>query len=124
LRGRWHLGLLSAVLLAAPYIAASEPLAIGLVRASSGFDQRTGEPIVTYVLTDASKRAFADLTARHVGKPMEMRIDGRIVSKAVIREPILGGSGQISGSFKADEAMALAERLSSGAGKLEVEVVQ
>ena len=112
------------VLLAIPYVAASEPLAIGLVRASPGFDQRTGEPIVTYVLTDASKRAFADLTAKNVGKPMEMRVDGRVVSKAVIREPILGGSGQISGSFNADEARALAERLSSGAGKFEVEVVE
>ena len=124
MRGRWHLALLPVIFLAAPDIAASEPLAIGLVRASLGFDQRTGEPIVTYVLTDASKRAFADLTAKNVGKPMEKRVDGRVVSKAVIREPILGGSGQISGSFNADKARALAERLSSGAGKFEVEVVE
>jgi preprotein translocase subunit SecD len=124
LRGRWHLALLSAVLLAAPYVAASEPLAIGLVRASSGFDQRTLEPIVNIVMTDASKRAFADLTAKSIGKPMEFRVDGRVVMKPVIREPILGGSGQISGSFNVDQAKALAERLSSGAGKLEVEVVE
>ncbi len=124
MRGRWHLALLAAIFLAVPDVAASEPLAIGLVRASSGFDQRTGEPIVTFVMSDASKRAFAELTARSVGKPMEFRVDGRAVMTPVIREPILGGSGQISGSFSVDEAKTLAERLASGAAKLELEVVE
>jgi preprotein translocase subunit SecD len=105
-------------------IAASEPLSIGLVRASLDFDQRTGEPIITFVMTEASGRAFADLTTRSFGKPVEIRIDGRTMSKPVIREPILGGRGQISGSFTVDEARAMAERLSSGAGKLEVEVIE
>jgi preprotein translocase subunit SecD len=124
LRGRWHRALLAVILLVVPYVAASEPLAIGLVRASLGFDQRTGDPIVNFVMTPASGRAFADLTGKNVGKPTEFRVDGRVVMKPVIREPILGGSVQISGSFSADEARALAERLSSGAGKFEVEVVE
>ena len=97
---------------------------MGLVSAALGFDRRTGEPIITFVMTDVSGRAFADLTTRSVGKPIEIRIDGRVMSKPVIREPILGGRGQISGGFTVDEARALAERLSSGSGKLEIEVVE
>ena len=115
MRGRWHLALLPAILLAQPGIAASEPL--------KGFDQRTREPIVSFKMNAASARAFAELTQRSVGKPMEFRVDGRVVMKSVIREPILGGGGQISGSFSVDEAKAVAERLSSGAAKLELEVV-
>jgi preprotein translocase subunit SecD len=40
----------------------------------------------------------------------------------VIREPILGGTGQIAGGFTAAQAREMAERLSTGAAKLEVEV--
>lgn len=79
--------------------------------------------MITFVMTEESKRAFADLSSRNVGKPVEIRIDGRVFSKPIIREPILGGRGQISGSFTAEEAHRLTERLASGAGKLEFEVV-
>jgi len=48
---------------------------------------------------------------------------GRMVSAPVIREPILGGSGQVSGHFSAQEARDIALRLSSGAAKMEIEIV-
>ena len=86
--------------------------------------KRTGEPIVSFKMNAASARAFTDLTTKSVGKPMEFRVDGRVIMKPVIREPILGVTGQISGSFSVDEAKALAERLASGAAKLELEVVE
>jgi preprotein translocase subunit SecD len=124
LRGYRYLALLPAILLAQPGIAASEPLKVELVSAVAGFDQRTREPIVSFKMNAASARAFAELTQRSVGKPMEFRVDGRVVMKPVIREPILGGGGQISGAFSVDEAKALAERLASGAAKLELEVVE
>ena len=41
----------------------------------------------------------------------------------VIREPILGGSGQIAAGFKLDEAKELADRLSSGRARMEIEAV-
>ena len=111
------------MLLILPCVAAGEPLAIELVRASLKRDQQTGQPVITVVMTPACGRAFTDLTARNVGKAFEFRIDGRAVMKPVIREPILGGTALISG-VDADEARALAERLSSGAGRFEVEVVE
>jgi preprotein translocase subunit SecD len=50
-------------------------------------------------------------------------VDGRVIQEPVIREPILGGSGQLIG-FGVDEGKALAERLSSGAAKIEIETAQ
>jgi preprotein translocase subunit SecD len=43
--------------------------------------------------------------------------------KPVIREPILGGSGQVVGRFTVDEARQIAQRLQAGTSRLEVEIV-
>jgi hypothetical protein len=42
-------------------------------------------------------------------------LDSEVISGPVIREPITGGSGQISGSFTVEEAAKLAIFLRSGA---------
>ena len=118
-----YCGIALPILLILSSTAASQPITIDIVRAVLGYDQRTGEPIVTYTMGESSKRIFADYTGKNVGKPMEIRIGGRVITKAVIREPILGGSGQLSG-LSIDEGRALAERLLSGATKVEVEVVE
>ena len=94
-----------------------------VTRAEAGYDQRNGEPVVAMVFDEASKRLFADFTARNVGKAMELRVDGRTVMKPVIREPITVGMGQIAGGLTVQQAREMAERLSSGAAKLEVEAV-
>jgi SecD/SecF fusion protein len=97
-------------------------VAFDVAGADLGFDQRTGAPIVVFRLTEPSALRFAELTARNVGKPLAIRVDGRVLSKPVIREPIRGGSGQISGDLSVEEARDVANRLASGAAKLEFEV--
>jgi preprotein translocase subunit SecD len=111
-----------AILLLSIVSAWADPLTLRITRAEVGYDQRTGERIIKIVFHEASKQLFADLTARNLGKAMELRVDGRAVVKSVIREPILGGSVQISGGFTVEQAREIAERLSAGAAKLEVEV--
>ena len=44
-------------------------------------------------------RKFAQVTQENVGRPFAIVLDDEVISAPVIREPILGGSGQISGSF-------------------------
>src|SRR5262245_1033119 len=100
--------------------AFAEPLILQITAAQAAFDQRTNAPIVTFRFADASKQAFAAFTTRHVGRAVELRVDGKTVLKAIVREPILGGSGQIPTS-SVDEARALATRLSAGTAKVEVE---
>jgi preprotein translocase subunit SecD len=54
-------------------------------------------------------------------KKMEIRVDGRVIMSPVVREPILGGSGQLSGHFSVEQAKELADLLASGAAKIEAE---
>ncbi len=101
----------------------AEPLALTVVRAAAAFDQRTNEPIIIFRFDQPSAELLADVTGRNVGKAMEVRVDGQVLMRPVIREPILGGSGQISGGFTVEGSRDLAARLSSGAARLELVVV-
>jgi protein-export membrane protein SecD len=50
-----------------------------------------------------------------VGRPFAIVLDNKVISAPVIREPILGGTGQISGNFTVAEANDLSVLLRSGA---------
>ena len=86
-----------------------------LVDAQPGFDQRTNEPIVSFRFNSSGARKFAEATQANVGKPFAIVLDNKVVSAPVIREPILGGSGQISGNFTVQQANDLAILLRAGA---------
>ena len=86
-----------------------------LTDAQPGFDQRTNEPIVSFRFNSSGARKFAEATQANVGKPFAIVLDNKVVSAPVIREPILGGSGQISGSFTVQQANDLAILLRAGA---------
>src|SRR5580698_9123037 len=86
-----------------------------LVDAQPGFDQRTNEPIVQFRFNSSGARKFAEATQANVGKPFAIVLDSKVVSAPVIREPILGGSGQISGNFTIQQANDLAILLRAGA---------
>ena len=86
-----------------------------LTDAQPGFDQRTNEPIVSFQFNTSGARKFAQVTQENVGRPFAIILDNQVISAPVIREPILGGSGQISGSFTVESANDLAILLRAGA---------
>ena len=86
-----------------------------LVDAQPGFDQRNSEPIVSFRFNSSGARKFAEATRENVGKPFAIVLDNKVISAPVIREPILGGSGQISGNFTVQSANDLAILLRAGA---------
>ena len=86
-----------------------------LTDAQPGFDQRNGEPIVTFRFNNNGARRFAQVTQENVGRPFAIVLDNEVISAPVIREPILGGSGQISGNFTVQAANDLAILLRAGA---------
>src|SRR5487761_2144421 len=100
-----------------PYLIEKRVLVSGgdLTDAQPGFDQRTSEPIVTFRFNTSGSRKFAQATQENVGKPFAIVLDNEVISAPVIREPILGGSGQISGSFTVQSANDLAILLRAGA---------
>ena len=83
--------------------------------ARAGFDQRTNEPVVTFRFDGVGARQFADITRANVGLPFAIVLDGKVLSAPVIREPITGGSGQISGNFSVEDTTVLSALLRSGA---------
>ena len=100
-----------------PYLIEKRVLVSGedLTDAQPGFDQRTSEPIVTFRFNTNGARRFAQATQENVGKPFAIVLDNEVISAPVIREPILGGSGQISGNFTVQAANDLAILLRAGA---------
>jgi preprotein translocase subunit SecD len=86
-----------------------------LVDAQPGFDQRSSEPVVNFRFNSSGARKFAEATQQNVGKPFAIVLDNKVISAPVIREPILGGSGQISGHFTVQSANDLAILLRAGA---------
>ena len=83
--------------------------------AQSTFDGRTNEPVVSFRFNQKGALRFGKLTQENVGHPFAIVLDNLVVSAPVINEPILGGSGQISGRFTTQEATDLAIVLRSGA---------
>ncbi len=100
-----------------PYVVKKQVLVSGadLTDAQPGFDQRSGEPIVSFRFNTAGSRKFAQATSENVGQPFAIVLDNEVISAPVIREPITGGSGQISGSFTVQQANDLAILLRAGA---------
>ncbi len=99
------------------YLLQSRAMVTGenLVDAQPSFDQRTNEPIVTFRFDSAGAKRFARVTQANVNHPFAIVLDNKVISAPVIREPILSGSGQISGNFSVQEANDLAVLLRSGA---------
>ena len=73
------------------------------------------EPVVSFKFDSVGARRFGDATRENVGKPFAIVLDNKVISAPVIREPILGGSGIISGSFTVQSANDLALLLRAGA---------
>ena len=76
---------------------------------------QNNEPVVSFKFDAAGARRFGDATRENVGKPFAIVLDSKVISAPVIREPILGGSGIISGSFTVQSASDLALLLRAGA---------
>jgi preprotein translocase subunit SecD len=109
--------LMSASTPKTPYVVKKQVLVSGgeLQDAQPGFDQRSGEPIVSFRFNSTGSRKFAQATSENVGQPFAIILDNEVISAPVIREPITGGSGQISGSFTVQSANELSILLRAGA---------
>ncbi len=92
--------------------------------ARMGFGGTFNEPLVSMELTGRGGSIFADVTSKNVGRRFAIILDEVVRSAPVIREKILGGSAQISGSFTTEEANDLAIVLRAGALPAPVEIIQ
>lgn len=84
-----------------------------LVDAAPTRDQM-GRPAVNFRFNPMGARKFGDITTENVGKPFAVVLDGEVITAPRINEPIIGGSGIITGQFTPEEANQLAILLRSG----------
>ncbi len=93
-----------------------------LVDAQPSFQQ--GEPVVSFRFDSLGGKRFGEATRRNVGRPFAIVLDDKVISAPVIREPITGGSGVISGSFSTQSAQDLALLLRAGALPAPIKVLE
>jgi len=86
-----------------------------LIDAQPRIDSRNNETIVTFTLDRLGSKRFGKATNENIGRTLAIILDGKVISSPIIREPILGGNGQISGNFTFQSATDLALLLRSGA---------
>ena len=85
-----------------------------LVDAQPTFDQN-GLPAVSFRFNPSGARVFGQYTSENVGALFATVLDDRVITAPQIREPITGGSGQITGNFTVESSTQLAVLLRAGA---------
>lgn len=86
-----------------------------LIDARPSFDSQRGIPVVSFRFDGAGSRLFGRASTDNVGKRFAIVLDDKVISAPVIQEPILGGTGQISGNFTVESANELSTLLRAGA---------
>jgi len=95
-----------------------------LTDAHTVFDGQSGEPVVSFRFNNSGAQKFADITSQNVGKPFAIVLDNKVITAPVIRSPIIGGSGQISGNFTVESANDLSLLLRAGALPAPLKVIE
>jgi protein-export membrane protein SecD len=73
------------------------------------------QPVVRFTFDTIGSKRFCDASTQNVGKLFAIVLDRKVISAPVIREPICGGTGIISGQFTVQETQDLALLLRAGA---------
>ncbi len=94
-----------------------------LKKATLQFDSRTNEPKILLSFNDQGREMFSAITKDNVGKVVAIYLDGSPISTPVVREAILDGNAEISGSFDVASARELVGRFNSGALPVPIELL-
>ena len=87
----------------------------GLQAAVAGFDQMSGGNwLIQFELNEEGGAVFGPFTAKSIGQPMAIVLDGVVLSAPIIQAELTSG-GVITGDFSEEEARTLALQLRSGA---------
>ena len=70
---------------------------------------------IEFHLTEEGKKLFAEATTKYNQRSIAIWLDNECLVNATVNEPILDGTGLISGSYTQEEATAVAAKIQSGA---------
>jgi protein-export membrane protein SecD len=77
---------------------------------------------INFELTSAGSQKFGEYTRAHIGQPLVIVLDGRVLSAPTI-QAVITDRGQITGRFTRTEAESLAIQMSYGALPIPLEVI-
>lgn len=86
--------------------------------------QNGSEPVVSFKFDSVGGKRFGEATRTNVNRLFAIILDNKVISAPVIREPILGGSGVISGHFTTQSAQDLSLLLRAGALPAPIRVLE
>lgn len=95
-----------------------------LLDANATYNSQNDEPVVLFRLDSKGTARFGMATSQNVGRVFAVVLDDRVISAPMIREPILSGYGQISGSFTAQNAKDIALLLRAGPLPVKLTIVE
>lgn len=84
----------------------------------------SGSYNIDFTLTTEGANIFGSHTAANIGKVLTITLDKQVISAPSIEGAITSGQGQITGSFTADSANALAAQLKYGSLPVPIKVVE
>jgi protein-export membrane protein SecD len=87
------------------------------------FDNTTGNVQIGLEFNAEGKDMFAEITARNIGKPVGIFLDGEPITVPTVNEKIRDGSAVITGNFTLPEAKQLSQRLNAGALPVPVKLI-
>jgi preprotein translocase subunit SecD len=94
-----------------------------LTNAQPQLDQMN-QVAVSFTLTSLGSQRFCEISRANIGRKFAIVLDKEVISYPYFREPICGGSGQISGDYTMKEATDFALLLRAGALPTSLTVVE
>jgi protein-export membrane protein SecD len=95
-----------------------------LTDAAGTFSQQNGQAVVTFRFDSVGGREFGNVTRENVNHRFAIVLDNKVITAPNIREPILGGSGEIEGNFTIQTASDLSALLRAGALPAPLKVIE
>ena len=109
----------AALLIVTPAVGHAETVMLQAEKATAGIDPHTSARIVDVELKPDSRKALADFTRDRVGKRIQLRSNGVLLSSATLQSPLEGDSFRIMAGehgFAGKSAEEIASGIMSGGG--------
>lgn len=107
-----------------PIILKKAALTGGELKAAYPQVDEYGNPSVGFELSADGSRIFADLTTRHIEKPIAIILDRKIISAPNVKTPITEGKGIITGNFTVGEVHDMVIKLKAGSLPIPVKMIE
>jgi len=95
-----------------------------LAKADLQFDSTNGNPQIGLTFTAAGAKKFEEITARNIGQPLAIFLDGAVLSAPTVQGKIAGGNAVITGTFTLEEARRFVAQLNAGALPTPISVLE